>query len=219
MSLPWSTLIKLLSCLPSVEALDAYLVFFVPPTTTDLHSASLATSLTRLELRMCYNYAAVFFASLLTLRVLPILKSLKLDGYLVDGDDWSPIAVYMERAGEGLESLKIAGPREVSAARFYSGIFPHTIALRELAFVAVNVSSLLDILSSLTGSDHLVSITVTLHVFNWYEPWEALDAALAHPRRFTALKRFSFPDPYVIKPLSPAIKALTPQADAHGILD
>ncbi|KAJ6605267.1 hypothetical protein DFH09DRAFT_1067547 [Mycena vulgaris] len=199
-----------------------------PLPATDAHPALFPPSITRLELGSNYNRSASFFTYLLSLPVLPTFTSLKLDISLKDHEDWSPIAEYIERAGEGLQSLEIlvwnrANYSSTLTARdvtyFQQRVFAHTPMLQHLTVDATSLSDLLQTLSLLPVMASLTTITVV--TIELYEDFicPALDAELADPR-FSTLRRFSFlHDNVLIEPLPPLMKALMPLANERGILD
>ncbi|KAJ6605302.1 hypothetical protein DFH09DRAFT_1422303 [Mycena vulgaris] len=220
---PWRTFINIISCVPSVETLEVW--DLAPSPATDAHPALFPPSITRLELGSDYKRSVSFFTCLLSLPVLPTFTSLKLDISLKDRKDWSPIVEYIERAGEGLQSLEILvwnrwewGSRDVTY--FQQRVFAHTPMLQHLTVDATSLSDLLQTLSLLPAMASLTTITVV--TIELYEDFicPALDVELADPR-FRTLRHFSFLDDanVLIEPLPPAMKALMPLANARGILD
>ncbi|KAJ6605311.1 hypothetical protein DFH09DRAFT_202770 [Mycena vulgaris] len=221
--LPWRTFAKIISCLPSVETLEVRNVGLLPA--TDTCPALFHPRITCLEL--ITGFSVSFFSSFLSLPVLPMFESLKLDMTLAYGVDWSPITEYIERAGEGLQSLEILlwgrwGLACPDVTPFQQRVFAHTPMLRHLTFDVTSLSHLLHTLSSLPAMTSLTTLTVVIDTekVRTDPACGALDAALAEPR-FHSLQRFSLKSMYThrIEPLSPATMSLLPLANARRILN
>ncbi|KAJ6605266.1 hypothetical protein DFH09DRAFT_1300002 [Mycena vulgaris] len=163
----------------------------------DTHPAFFPPILTHLELGLAYDHAALFFTFVLSLPVLPMLESLKLEISLNDGADLSPITAYLKHAGGRLQSLEILvwsrGSSPPAVARLQQQIFAHTPMLLHLTFDVLRASDLLDVLFLLPAIPSLISITVVMGDLHGTFPCCTLDAALANPR-FRTLLRFSLKD-------------------------
>ncbi|KAJ7609449.1 hypothetical protein FB45DRAFT_1066853 [Roridomyces roridus] len=164
------------------------------------------------------------FEWLLSLPVLPKLKSLQwLAGPYADAD-WASLHAYSQRAGVALETLSFC-----SRTRYDSpddlepppAILGHATKLRVLRLWAESTTRIIPILSSLTSHD-LHSIRISLHLQSDHPiPYGEIDRLLARPQ-FQRLEAFRLEAKNtglsVLDPPGNEVDTLMPLAYARGII-
>ncbi|KAJ7120195.1 hypothetical protein C8R44DRAFT_877645 [Mycena epipterygia] len=208
------TVVDLIACLPSLETLGISGPGSILADTT-AHPSPGPTRLAHLELSV--QMSSLIFPWLLSLPVVPILKSLRLmiHRYEDNAIALSATKAYFQRAGEGLESLDIAGLHSwTDSVQLQRGILPHTPGLQSLTFSSQHVSNILDTLALLPPSCTQINVHLLQRINGPH--WSVLDAALAVSH---TLRRFSVLE-YDGRGLiiTPAVRHLMPRANARGIL-
>ncbi|KAJ7474045.1 hypothetical protein FB451DRAFT_1247710, partial [Mycena latifolia] len=216
LELSLGTIINVISCVPTIETLGLRNIYGL----SEYAPAQLSfapSRLAHLDLQV-YQRGSVFFSWLLSLPVLPILKSVTFVGH-VETHDIPTIVAYFQRAGDKLESLALtdfsASPDTLALPR---GITKYTTNLRNLTFIAEIPVEILDTLHFLPASRYWEAIDARLVLQLDDIPWGILDAVLADPR-FRTLQQFRIISAVDHVPvLTSETKLLMPLANARGIL-
>ncbi|KAJ7115233.1 hypothetical protein C8R44DRAFT_855290 [Mycena epipterygia] len=196
------TVVNVMMCLLSLETL----AISGPGLIWEDTAVGMSDGPTRLvHLDLLHIPSDPIFSWLLSVPVVPVLKSLRIVMYWQRGDKGSAVKEYFERAGKRLESLDIAGVHcWTDSLGLQRRILPYTTNLHSLTFSSQDAINILDTLALLPAS--------------WEGAhWIALDAALTASH---TLKRFSILE-YDARGLvvTPLIRHLMPLASARGILD
>lgn len=101
---PLHTIVNLMSCIPSVETLKIDGISAIA-NASDTYPSYAPTRLAHLDIVVIFDDAASFFHWLLSLPVLPILKSLKYQGQFLSGAQ--SLKTLIQRAGVELQSLTL----------------------------------------------------------------------------------------------------------------
>ncbi|KAJ7159081.1 hypothetical protein C8R43DRAFT_994894 [Mycena crocata] len=224
------TIIDVLSCLPALETfrIGGWGASILPA--TPHLSVSLPQRLHTLEIILGYGCnTSPFFAWLMSLPVVPKMKSLTFEAHIEEVD--GPEMAYVQHTGSELEFLKL----EVSSATrlvtevFHRGVLQHSINIRHLE-TYLDEDSQVPVFLSMIQSPGLETIHIVV-AFPWDTEvpavsisvsWGLIDQALAHPR-FSALQWFSFerddgPNSDAFSLLTLETMLQMPLAHARGIL-
>ncbi|KAJ7609407.1 hypothetical protein FB45DRAFT_1038853 [Roridomyces roridus] len=162
------------------------------------------------------------FKWLVSLPVLPTLKSLQWLPGPYAADDWASLHAYSQRAGAGLETLSVCSRIRWDSVTDLEppAILGHATKLRVLRLWAECNYRVLPLLSSLT-SHNLRSIRISLRFRGQPIPYAEIDQLLARPQ-FQRLEAFRLEEENtgvsVLDQPGIAAETLMPLAYARGIL-
>ncbi|KAJ6552924.1 hypothetical protein B0H19DRAFT_1263362 [Mycena capillaripes] len=205
-----STIVNLLSCVPSVEAVVIDILYGIGKNTVDTYPSYVPTRLANLDVHLSMGDLEIcspIFDWLLSIPEPLILKSLKYDGGFRSDPTARSLETFIHRVGGELECLTLHffGVQAGRVPAFFLLILPHTKIpkLRALSFICYETSEILAILPLLR------------HESNQDSLWHKVDGVLLE---FCNLQRF-----VVSSNTCPAMtllrmKALLQLADAHGII-
>ncbi|KAJ7872731.1 hypothetical protein B0H13DRAFT_2059192 [Mycena leptocephala] len=240
--LPLPILIHLVSSMPSLEYLrigsgnhgEKFDILEIdsetPPT------GSFPPGLLALEVNLARG-AGLLFAWLLSLPVLPILRSLALTLCLMPGEyplavSLHPLDIHLRRAGSELESLSLSlsgllyDPDDDlgEVFKFERRLLESASRLRVLNFTTSQNASILPEILGFLPASRLSTLTVAVQYSGeeMLPIWEQMDRALAHPK-FEALETFALEDTLAdlkedISLLGEEARTAMPMANARGIL-
>ncbi|KAJ7474043.1 hypothetical protein FB451DRAFT_283862 [Mycena latifolia] len=185
-----SETLTLIACLPTVETLCLYV--------DDLESGfqgsdplgGLPPHLHTLEMGVLRG-VELFFTHVLSLPVLPVLRSLRLDNDTMELHVGTSIATYLERAGPAIQSLTLATWSD--AAPFQELAIRCCTDLQHLCISSYHrghPSTFIADLVSAVSSSELQTVVVKLDELNPQFAWAPVDRVLADSR-FRSLRSFS----------------------------
>ncbi|KAJ7449423.1 hypothetical protein B0H11DRAFT_2202098 [Mycena galericulata] len=185
-SVPLRSIIKLISCIPFVEALSIQVVSGISGSSgvANLYPSDIPFPSRLARLDVFFRGAQCFFDWLLSLPAAP-LKSFQCFGGFVEFDQTNlslAASSFVQRSGGKLDSLTLnmlPNPEESQSTIWVRTFLESTIHLRHLSFICENTTDILDILPLLPVST-LNSLTINLFEYEHYEEiWNQIDDALA----------------------------------------
>ncbi|KAJ7609410.1 hypothetical protein FB45DRAFT_1038857 [Roridomyces roridus] len=212
------TITHIFVSLPALENFDLATDGTIVPTGT--LSNSFPARLENLDLGSALGVRHLF-AWLLSLPVLPTLKSLQWLPGRHARRDWASLHAYSQRAGAGLQTLSLCSKHGWSSDGEPPAILRHATRLRVLRLSSESTARVLPILSGLT-SHELRSIRISLRSKNRLDqiPYADIDQLLARPQ-FQRLEVFRLDEEDIgLSYLRPEFgtRRLMPLAHAWGIL-
>ncbi|KAJ7461327.1 hypothetical protein B0H11DRAFT_1816667 [Mycena galericulata] len=185
-SVPLRSIIKLISCIPFVEALSIQVVSGISGSSgvANLYPSDIPFPSRLARLDVFFRGAQCFFDWLRSLPAAP-LKSFQCFGGFVEFDQTNlslAASSFVQRSGGKLDSLTLnmlPNPEESQSTIWVRTFLESTIHLRHLSFICENPTDILDILPLLPAST-LNSLTINLFEYEHYEEiWNQIDDALA----------------------------------------
>ncbi|KAJ6552877.1 hypothetical protein B0H19DRAFT_1155120 [Mycena capillaripes] len=215
-----STMVKLLSCVPSVETVGIHASDDeIEDTDQYGYPSYTPTRLTQLSVNVpvLFSDSPCILRWLLALPELPMLKSLKYGGELCFGPTLQALKAFIQRAGCELESLslQVFDPHESERTTLIKHILPYTTKLRNLSFICEDPTEILDILLLLPSSMNSLAVAMFQHKSDQGPLWHKIDEALLE---FHTLQEFSVSSETRPRMTLSKARELLPLADARGIV-